>query len=253
MKQAHHIENWPLPIFQLNRELTILSSSRLARTLFKESPVFTDLLDEGSRQKAVEFLNPVRDADPIELTFLSPLEEPKVMDVHCRWESDGIGNAIVVPKDRHYTRVSKQLSLLRKRLNETNYDLLLEKERTDELLKNVRELSAPCIKLDHQRLLIPLFGFIDQQKMATVLPRILENVYREDGQTVIFDLTAMDDINPDGLEQFNELIQSMSIMGVTISITGVHPKHAKRLHEMNTPLHATFAVSLQSVLSAQQT
>ncbi|TWT03722.1 STAS domain-containing protein [Planomicrobium sp. CPCC 101079] len=248
MAQAHHIEEWPLPIFKLDRELTILASSKMARTLFKESPVFTGLLEEGSRQKAVEFLNPARSINPIELTFLSPSDEPTVMDVHCQWQSDGTANAIAVPKDRHYNRVSEQLSNLRRRLNETNYDLLLEKERTEELLQNVRELSAPCIKIDHQRLLIPLFGLIDKLKMETVMPSILDNVYRQDGQTVIFDLTAMDDIDSDGLNQLNALIQSLSIMGIAISITGVHPNHAKRLHELNTLLYVTFAVSLQEVL-----
>ncbi|TWT27854.1 STAS domain-containing protein [Planomicrobium sp. CPCC 101110] len=248
MKQAHHFEDWPLPIFQLDRELTILASSKLASSLFKESAVFTGLLEEGSRQKAVEFLNPARSFQPIELTFLSPLDEPTVMDVHTKWESDGIANVIAVPKDRHYNRVFDQLTHLRKRLNETNYDLLLEKERADELLQNVRELSAPCIKLDQKRLLIPLFGLIDQQKMETVRPRILENVYRQDGQIVIFDLTAMDDIDNEGLTQLNALIQSLSIMGITISITGIHPRHAKRLHELNAVIYATFAVSLQDVL-----
>ncbi|WKA53882.1 STAS domain-containing protein [Planococcus shixiaomingii] len=248
MKQAHDYEDWPLPIFQLNRNLTILASSKQARHIFKESPVFTGLLEEGSRQKAVEFLNPANVAEPIELTFISIDGELLVMDVYCKWESGDIANAIAVPKDRQFARVSKQLTHLRTRLSETNYDLLLEKERTDALLQNVRELSAPCIKLDHQRLLIPLFGLIDLQKMETVMPRILESVYRHDGQTVIFDLTAMDDIDNDGLVQLKALFQSLSIMGITISISGVHPKHAKRLHELNTSLHATFAVSLQDVL-----
>ncbi|PSL40781.1 rsbT co-antagonist protein RsbR [Planomicrobium soli] len=252
MKHAPHIEDWPLPIFQLDRKLTILASSKLARTLFKEASVFTGLLEEGSREKALKFLDPARSNEPIELTFLSPLDEPMVMDVHCKWESGESANVIAVPKDRHFTRVSAQLTHLRTRLNDTNYDLLLEKERTDKLLQNVRELSAPCIKLDQQRLLIPLFGAIDQQKMITVLPRILENVYRQDSQSVIFDLTAMNDIDPDGLVQFNALLESLSIMGVTISITGVHPRHAKRLHELNKGLQATFAVSLQNVLADHQ-
>lgn len=249
MKQNQDIENWPLPIFRLTRDLTILESSKKARFLFSVSPVFTCILDEGSRQKAVEFLNPVYVDQQLELTFLAADGDLLLMDVHCKWEDNNIANVIAIPKDRHFQRVSDQLSHLRTRLNETNYDLLLEKERTEELLQNVRELSAPCIKLDKLRLLIPLFGRIDQQKMDTVIPRILESVYQHDAQIVIFDLTAMEDIDHSGMEQLNAMVQSLSIMGISISITGVHPTHAKRMHDLDTTLHASFSASLQDALT----
>jgi rsbT co-antagonist protein RsbR len=249
MKQTQDYEDWPLPIFRLNQDLMILESSRQARIMFSESPVFTGLLDEESRQKAVEFLNPERPAAQIELNFLSAEGELLLMDVHCNWKKGEIANVIAVPKDRHFNRVAEQLAHLRKRLHETNYDLLLEKERSDELLQNVRELSAPCIQLDKRRLLIPLFGNIDQQKMDIIVPRILDNVYRHDAETVIFELTAMDDICQSGLNQLHALFQSLSVMGITVSITGVHPRHAKRLHELDITIHADFSTSLHDVLS----
>lgn len=249
MKQNQDIENWPMPIFRLTRDLTIIERSKKARILFSLSPVFTGILDEGSRQKAVEFLNPVYVDQQLELTFLAADGDLLLMDVHCSWEDSNTANVIAVPKDRHFQRVSEQLSHLRTRLNETNYDLLLEKERTEKLLQNVRELSAPCIKLDDQRLLIPLFGRIDQQKMETVMPRLLEGVYQHDAQTVIFDLTAMEAIDHNGMEQLNTLVQSLSIMGINITITGVHPTHAKRMHDLHTTLHANFSASLQDALS----
>ncbi|MGI2327576.1 STAS domain-containing protein [Planococcus sp. YIM B11945] len=253
MKEPQDYEEWPLPFFKLTRDFSILGSSGQALSLFGESPVFTGLLDEGSRQKAVEFLHPGQDGKKsVELTFQLPDGKLLLMDVYCKWQNSEIAHVIAIPKDRQFERVSKQLAHLRTRLNETNYDLLMEKERTDELLKRVQELSAPCIRLGRKQILIPMFGRIDPKKMEIITPLILATVYEADPNKAIFDLTAMDEICPDGLVHLHSLFQSLSIMGVHVFITGVQPKHAKRLHELNTSLHATFTTSLEELLSLNE-
>jgi hypothetical protein len=98
---------------------------------------------------------------------------------------------VIVRKDSQLEHVSSQRAKLRERLRETDDDLFQEKERTLELLQKVREFSAPCIQLDRNRLLVPLFGELTEEQVLAFTPRLLANIYEHQTETVVFDLTAL--------------------------------------------------------------
>lgn len=252
MTSISQFDSWPLPAYQLNRKLEIVEHSEKAQSLFGESALFLNLLDEGSVSKASDFLLSNRFSEPIELNFKTAAGELKLCDLHCKWDSEFLLNVIVVPKDNQVAKISAQLSSLRHRLNETNYDLLLEKERTDKLLQRVRELSAPTIELGIGLLLIPFFGDLDAGKIESIKSQILDDVYEKHAETVILDLTAMDEINVEGMDYLNSLLQTFKIMGIAAIVTGVKPEHAKQLHALRTTVDIHFEASLATVLAERR-
>lgn len=252
MTSISPFDSWPLPAYQLNSKLEIVESSGTAKTMFGEKVYFLDLLDEGSVSKAENFLHASSFSGPFELNFKNTEGELQVCDLHCKWHSDFILNVIVVPKDDQVSKISVQLSSLRNRLNDTNYDLLLEKERTEKLLQRVRELSAPTIELGEGHLLIPFFGDLDSAKIESIRSHILKDAYSKNAEKVILDLTAMDKISPEGMGYLSELLQTFKVMGIDTIITGIHPEHAKQLHALEVTVDIRFEASLSAVLAERR-
>lgn len=252
MTSISPFEGWPLPAYQLNRKLEVVESSEAAEAIFGNAGSFLDLLDEGSEAKAKNFLQGSRFSGPVELNFKGRDGNTKLCDLHCKQGSDSMLNVVAVPKDDNVSKIAAQLASMRSRLNDTNYDLLLEKERTDKLLLRVRELSAPTIELGDGHLLIPLFGDLDAAKIEAIQDHILQDVYEKEAETVLLDLTAMDKISPEGMDYLHSLLQTFKIMGIDNIITGVKPEHAKGLHALKATMEMRFEASLAKVLSERR-
>ncbi|MCP2033399.1 rsbT co-antagonist protein RsbR [Planomicrobium sp. HSC-17F08] len=242
----------PLPAFTLDNHLHVVESSAEAFELFGDCRLFTDIVDEESLQKVKTLLSSEVLQPKFELNFTSKKDGLFLADVYGKRSDSGNISLVIVPKDNQMERVANQLTKLRERLRETDYDLFQEKERTLELLQRVRELSAPYIQLDSDRLLVPLFGDLTEEQVLAFMPRLLANIYETQAETVIFDLTAMGKITDEGLQHLEQLLQSLSIMGMSSIFTGVKPEHAKQLHHMQAKLPMRFLSSLQEVLSANR-
>lgn len=252
MTSRSPFESGPLPAYQLNNNLEIVESSETARSVFGNRSSFLDLLDEGSVSKARRYLQQSQFTGSIELNFIDKEGNNKLCDLHCKWDSKFVLNVVAVPKDDNVAKIAAQLSGMRSRLNETNYDLLLEKERTDQLLLRVSELSAPTIELGAGHLLIPLFGDLDSTKVQSVRDHILHDVYEKHAETIILDLTAMGEIQNEGMDFMSSLLQTFKIMGIENIVTGVKPEHAQHLHSLKATADIRFESSLASVLSERR-
>lgn len=252
MTSISPFDSWPLPAYQLNNELEIVEASEAATFLFGKASSLLDIVDEGSVAKARNFLQASEFPGSVELNFKGRDGNRELCDLHCKRDSEFTLNVIAVPKDGNVSKIADQLSSLRSRLSETNYDLLNEKERTDKLLQRVSELSAPTIELGDGHLLIPLFGDLNSTKIESIRDHILNDVYEKQAETVILDLTAMDKISPEGMQYLNLLLQTFKIMGIENIITGVKPEHAKELHALRTTVDMRFEASLASVLSERR-
>lgn len=249
MTSISPFDNWPLPVFQLNSKLEIIESSEAALSLFGKADSILELLDEGSVEKGRKFLQSAEFSGPVELVFKNSDGTTKLCDLHCKRNGETALNAVAVPKDDRVSKISGQLANLRSRLNDTNYDLLMEKEQTEKLLQRVSELSAPTIELGEGHLLIPLFGDLDSSKIEAVRDHILRDVYDKHAETVILDLTAMGKISSEGMGYLNSLLQTFKVMGIGNIITGVNPEHAKELHALRETNDMRFEPSLAKVLS----
>lgn len=252
MTSKSPFESWPLPAYQLNNKLGIVESSETARSVFGNPSSFLELLDEGSVSKARNYLQQPQFTGSVELNFIDREGRTRLCDLHCKWDSEFVLNVVAVPKDDKVAKIAAQLSGMRSRLNDTNYDLLLEKERADQLLLRVSELSAPTIELGAGHLLIPLFGDLDSTKVQSIRDHILHDVYEKHAETIILDLTAMGEIRHEGMEFLSSLLQTFKIMGIENIVTGVKPEHAQLLHALKATDGMRFESSLASVLSERR-
>ncbi|MGK7376209.1 STAS domain-containing protein [Planococcus sp. 1R117A] len=252
MTMKSQFNGLPLPALKVDNELSVIDYSIEALDLFGECHNFTDIVDEGSLQKALNLLSSDFLQQTFELNFISKKGDLLLADVYGKRNNPMGFSLVIVPKDNQLQHISDQLSKLRERLRETDYDLFQEKERTLELLQKVRELSAPCIHLDRNRLLVPLFGDLTEEQVLAFTPRLLANIYENQAETIIFDLTALGKIMDEGLQYLDALLQSLSIMGTSSVFTGVKPEHAKRLYRIRTKQPMCFAASLQDVLSSDK-
>lgn len=249
MNTEYQYDTLPLPAFRLNEKLSVVNCSDEARRLFGEISSFLEIVDEASANKAKKMLASGTVVEKFELNVIAQPSNLILADVFAKWDSQFSLSVILVPKDGKMERVIQQLGQLRSRLNETDYDLFLEKERTADLLQQVQELSAPCIQLDRDRLLIPLFGELSREKVEAVSSRLLENIYQVDAEMVILDFTAMTKITSQGLTSLESLLQTISVMGTESIICGVKPIHAKKLHHLQSLLSVKFISSLQEVIA----
>ncbi|MBT2571185.1 STAS domain-containing protein [Planococcus sp. ISL-110] len=252
MTSASQLDEWPLPAFKLNSKLAIVECSEKAKKLVGDCSSFLEILDEASRDKASKFLSSDQPVMPLELNFISVTKELFLGDVYSKWGSDLFLNIVLVPKGNRLLEITSQLLSLRTRLQETNYDLLLEKERTEELLQQVRQLSAPCIHLGKRHVLIPLYGDLDPRKIEVIRFHILNQIYETGAETVIMDLTAMEQLEQEGANYLKSLMQTFKVMGVRGIVTGIKPQHAQQLHHLKTGLDLHFVSSLQTVLASRK-
>lgn len=251
MNPISQLADWPVPLFKLNGRFEILDRSGKAEEMFGKHQAFLELVDEDSRKKARQFLASSKGEAVFELTLIRADGDRILADVSSRWGGDGTCNVSVTAQSGHLQEVSNKLSSLRMRLNETNYDLLLEKERVQQLLQKVQELSAPSIELGSGYLLVPLFGDLDAGKTEALRPRLLNAIYEKDPDIVILDLTALEAVGSEGIKWLAELMQTLQIMGIKGVLTGMKPQHAKLLHDHPAVGDLHFESSLESLLAGR--
>lgn len=252
MNTEYQFDGLPLPAIHLNNRLSVISCSQEASSLFGDFAELKDIVDEGSLKKAEKLLTPEKTPIKFELNFMSKDFELILADVYGKWDSDFSLSIILVPKKDEIAGISSQLKQLQDRLRETDYDLFQEKELTLKLLERVRLLSAPCIQLDHEQVLIPLFGDLTEEKVLAVKKPLLASIHQYNAETVLIDFTAVDRIEEKGLFEWESLLRSLKVMGKECIITGVKPMHAKNLHLMSSRYTMRFSSSLLSVLAGNR-
>lgn len=249
MNTGYQFDGLPLPALQLNNSLSVISCSDEASSLFGDFTALKDIVDEGSLAKAVNLLKAQKAPIKFESNLITKDAKRILADVYGKWDSDFSLSVIIVPKMDELSGISKQLRHLQNRLRETDYDLFQEKELTLKLLERVRLLSAPCIQLNQQQVLIPLFGDLTKEKVVAIRDPLLENIHNFKAETVLVDFTAVDRIDEKGLDEWESLLQSLKVMGKECIITGLKPEHAKSLHVMTSRLTMRFSASLLGVLA----
>ncbi|MUV37741.1 RsbT co-antagonist protein RsbRD [Lentibacillus sp. JNUCC-1] len=240
---------YPLPAYIIDENLDIQEASAEAIEMFGESVSLFNILERGSHDKAKKWLHPDQGKVKVELNLHQPESSTITLaDCYAGWKNEHHGEILVITKNQDTAVISSQLKDLRTRLQDTDIKLLQEKEHAEALLKENNRLSAPFIKVTEDIGLIPIFGTLNEEKVAAVQERILHHVYHTDASQLIFDFTAVNDVTIEGLSQFKALFQTIKILGKHINITGIKPDLAKQLHHLNLPLHMTYQSSLAHMI-----
>ncbi|MYL21089.1 STAS domain-containing protein [Halobacillus litoralis] len=249
MKRVDH--SFPLPVFTINKNFIIQSYSKEAEDHFVITENFMDLFDEGSLSKLKKWINPEVKKVTLEVQ-LKPYgnaSNPVTCDLHVKWNNDLHAEVLLILKDDQMERVTTMMNQLRARLNDTNFQLLEEKEKLEEALELNNRLSAPFITLTPDTALIPLFGDLSLDKMDVIEEPLLHRVNQGGMERVLLDFTGVGDIPKDGAQALKSLTASLFYMGAAVVITGVRPEQVPKLQQIRFPVDVSYLHSLQQAVS----
>ncbi|BFJ00651.1 hypothetical protein MMB68_07505 [Priestia sp. Y58] len=245
------LEYVPVPYFLVDTEFNILEWSQQSGHLFKPSANFLDLVDVFSQEKARKFLS-LRQKDSRELSVDEPHDEQTLVQsrgqaiqkvelvmqtndspyslFECliQWDGD-VGHLVCIRQDERIQELTSLVQDHRKRLADTDFELLEQKERLEKSLQKIKQLSASFIKLSSKVGLIPLFGDLDTALVAENTS-ILQNFAHEGNYTtLLFDFGGLDILTTEGIQAFAGFMQSFYLMGITCYIIGMKPHHTAAL------------------------
>ncbi|MFC5711214.1 STAS domain-containing protein [Thalassorhabdus alkalitolerans] len=244
-------EQLPIPIFLIDKNLQILGCSPEAEEQFNVNFSLLDVIEGESRDKVKQQVHPDQGKRKLEINVINQKEQVLLADLYAGWESELHGKVFIQIKEESISRVTDMLAELRTRLQDTNFELLKEKEKLEQALIENDRLSAPFIEVTEDLALIPLYGEVHEDKMNIIREKILTASFERPVTNLLFDFTAIGEIKGEGLLVLKNMFQSLTYMGKKVVITGVTPKQAKRLHELDVHLNITFIQSLEAAVKKE--
>lgn len=241
---------FPLPYFTINKNFIIQDYSEEAEKIFGGVENLLHVFDEDSVPKVKKWVVPEVQKLTLE-THLKPFgleKNPITCNLHVNWQNDLYAEVLIILKDDQLIKVTKTMDQLRSRLNDTNFALLEEKEKLEEAIQHGNRLSAPFICLTHDTALVPLFGQITVEKMYAVESQLLQSSHDEEVDRILFDFTAVGEIDQEGTQVLKDIMTSLFYMGVRVVIVGLQPKQVKNFHVLQFPSQIKFMNSLQQAI-----
>ncbi|MRX71549.1 STAS domain-containing protein [Bacillus lacus] len=222
------IEHLPVPYFKINRDFGILSSSRIARTVFAPAASFLELVDEDSLNKAKKVLLSI-ERNKTELVLKTASSPFSLFEISFNWEGDE-AHLICSEKDYRIDELYQQIESNRQRIADTDFELLIKKEELQVSLNRVLELSSPFIPLSSKVVLIPLYGNLTGDFVEKNVSRLLSSLHEGKHEKALLDFHGIGDLTEEGISSLNDLILQFKAMGTTTYMIGVHPKQVPVLH-----------------------
>lgn len=100
----------------------------------------------------------------------------------------------------------------------------------------IRELSVPVLPLSASTLVLPLVGRVDVQRVQQVAGVLLESVAQHHARLVILDITGMAQVDEGIAASLVQAIQAVQLLGAQVMITGIQPRTAHTLVQLNVGL-----------------
>jgi anti-anti-sigma regulatory factor/putative methionine-R-sulfoxide reductase with GAF domain len=117
--------------------------------------------------------------------------------------------------------------------------LLRKVEFIEQQKEELRRLSSPMIEVARGILAFPLIGMIDSERFSMVAEKLLLSVVEKRAQAVILDLTGIEMMDKDAVEQLVRLRRSISLLGCNCIISGIRFEIAKQLMDVGSELQST--------------
>lgn len=93
----------------------------------------------------------------------------------------------------------------------------------------IRQMSVPVIPLGKQRLIVPLIGLLDADRMQFVMERVLSAATSQSAQTLLLDISGVPFIEPDTARALVRVIEATALVGTQTRLIGVAPDVAQAL------------------------
>jgi rsbT co-antagonist protein RsbR len=115
----------------------------------------------------------------------------------------------------------------------------------------LRELSTPLIPIAAGVLAMPLIGVIDAPRAEQMMSALLDGVSNHRAETVILDITGVQDVDTAVASVFIQAAQAVRLLGAQVMLTGVKPLIAATLVKMDVDLRGVRTLgSLQAGIAA---
>ncbi|WP_162595969.1 STAS domain-containing protein [Bacillus sp. CGMCC 1.16541] len=237
----------PLPYFKINSSFEILDVSDCAKQTFHIGRQFLDLVDDESKEKAKNHLLQSEELET-ELVLKTNRSPFALFKVCTNWVAE-IGHILCIEQDQHIENLMKKVNEHRQRLEETDMALLLKKEELEKSLQRIILLSGPAILLSKDTVLIPLFGDLTKELIEGNRNKLLNSIDNEDVERVIIDFQAIGSLDEEGIKVFVKLIADFKLMGVTPYLSGLTPKHAVTLNQIEMDVEIEYLSNLMEAVN----
>ncbi|MBA3468072.1 MAG: STAS domain-containing protein [Herpetosiphonaceae bacterium] len=117
----------------------------------------------------------------------------------------------------------------------------------------IQQLGVPIIPLGTGRLIVPLVGQLDDDRMATVLQRVLEAIVGQSARHVLLDITGVPFVDSAIASALSGVISASRLVGAQTVLVGINPEVAQTLvasgiDVTTLPAFATLEQALQARL-----
>lgn len=238
----------PQPYFLVDSDYNILEFSQISSEIFSIGDKFLDLVDWESHGKTKNILGNKESRAEGELIMKTKQSPYALFDMSVNWNG-GNGHIICIEKDHRLAELESIVEKHRKRLAETNLELLEKKELVEKTLFEVKSLSCPFIKLTKSAALVPLFGNLDDELLIQNEKRVLAKSQEGGFQEVLFDFNGVGNLTIEGVEAFVSLVKEMQLMGLQPCIIGIKPNHAFYLNNSKNIPDVPFVNSLSKAFN----
>lgn len=235
----------PLPFFKLDYTFEIKERSNAADKLFKSAQHFLDLVDEDSKVKAAKILTSNKSETELVLkTFTSDIA---LFKVNISRDDDFI-YLILTEQNSRMEALVHQVELHRKRLAETDLQLLAKKEEAEDSYNKIVELSVPFINLTKKTVLIPLFGSLTADLIEKNEVRVLTLLTETSAEQILIDFNGVGTITQPGVESLANLVQEFRLIGTSTIFSSLTPAQAKEIYRIHMDIDVTYVQNLSQAV-----
>ena len=90
-------------------------------------------------------------------------------------------------------------------------------------------LSVPILPIAEDTWLLPLLGWIDQQRLEAIQARTLDTLYTQRGRLLIVDMTGITSLALEIATGLRDLVQSVRLLGAEVVIVGIRAEVAQTM------------------------
>jgi len=121
--------------------------------------------------------------------------------------------------------------------------LALKQEIIEAQKRALRELSTPLIPVAEHVLVMPLVGTIDSVRAQAVLEVLLDGVMTYKARMTILDITGVESMDTEVTNALVQAARAVSLLGAQAILTGIQPRIAKTLVELQADLSTIMTLS----------
>jgi anti-anti-sigma regulatory factor len=122
-----------------------------------------------------------------------------------------------------------KLHAAREEQTELLADLQAKTERQAQLLQTVEELSAPIIVVHDQIIVLPLVGYLDEQRAEQVRQALLHGIARHRATIALIDVTGLPLMNREAVRHLETMNQAGRLLGAEVVLVGIQAEAAARM------------------------